>query len=120
MVLSGIPNCTAYLNDLVVYSNTWSEHIQILTLVFERLAKASLTLNLAKCDFGKATVTYLGKQVGHGQVCPVEAKVMAITRFPAPTTKCELRPFLGMAGYYRSFCRNFSSGGSIDQFAQCC
>ena len=109
VVLSGIPNCTAYLDDLVVYSSTWSEHMQILTLVFERLAKASLTLNLAKCDFGKATVTYLGKQVGHGQVRPVEAKVMAITGFPAPTTKRELRRFLGMAGYYRSFCRNFST-----------
>ena len=71
-------------------SSTWSGHMQILTMVFERLMKASLTLNLAKCDFGKATVTYLGKQVGHGQVRPVEAKVVAITGFPAPTTKCEI------------------------------
>ena len=108
VVLSGIPNCTAYLDDLVVYSNTWSGHVQILTLVFERLAKASLTLNLAKCDFGKATVTYLGKRVGHGQVRPVGAKVMAITGFPAPTTKRELRRFL------------LHSGGPIDQFAQGC
>jgi hypothetical protein len=109
VVLSGIPNCTAYLDDLVVYSSTWSEHMQNLTLVFKRSAKASLTLNLAKCDFGKVTVTYLGKQVGHGQVRPIEAKVMAITGFPAPTTKRELRRFLGMAGYYRSFCRKCST-----------
>lgn len=79
-----------------------------LKTVFERLAEASLTLNLAKCEFGKATVTYLGKQVGLGQVHPVEAKVTAVLSYPVPTTRCELRCFLGMAGYYRCFCKNFS------------
>ena len=56
-----------------------------------------------------ATVTYLGKEVGRGQVCPVSAKVSAIEAFPPPTTRRELRRFLGMAGYYRGFCRNFST-----------
>ena len=47
-------------------------------MVFQRLEKASLTLNLAKREFGKATVTYLGKQVGRGQVRPLTGKVEAI------------------------------------------
>lgn len=68
-----------------------------------------LTLNLAKCEFGKATVTYLGRQVGQGQVRPVEAKVTAVKDCAAPSTRSALRRFLGMAGYYRSFCRNFST-----------
>lgn len=54
-------------------------------------------------------MTYLGKLVGQGQVCPVEAKVQAIKEFRVPTTRRELRRFLGMAGYYRGFCANFSS-----------
>ncbi len=54
-------------------------------------------------------VTYLGKQVGHGQIRPVEAKVTAILQYPAPKTKRELRRFLGMVGYYRAFCKNFAS-----------
>lgn len=108
-VLSDVPNCNAYLDDLVVYTNTWEEHISVLRLVFDRLAAASLTVNLAKCEFGKATVTYLGKQVGQGTVRALEDKVRAIVNFPVPTTKRELRRFIGMAGYYRSFCRNFSS-----------
>lgn len=108
-VMADVPNCSAYLDDLVVYTSTWPEHVSVLTMVFQRLADASLTLNLAKCEFGKATVTYLGKQVGKGQVRPVEAKVVAIKEFPTPTTRRELRRFLGMAGYYRSFCKNFSS-----------
>ncbi len=108
-MLAGVPNCNAYLDDLVIYSVDWPEHVRLLRIVFERLAKANLTLNLAKCDFGQATVTYLGKEVGQGQVRPVEAKIIAISEFSVPTTRRELRRFLGMAGYYRSFCRNFST-----------
>lgn len=83
--------------------------MRILEQVFTRLAAASLTLNLAKCKFGKATVTYLGRQVGPGQVLPLEAKVSAIAQYPVPTTRKTLSQFLGMTGYYRSFCRNFST-----------
>lgn len=52
--------------DLVVYSGEWVEHVNSFRTVFEHLAKASLTLNLAKCEFGQATITHLGKQVGQG------------------------------------------------------
>lgn len=107
-VLAGLPNCNAFLDDLTVYTSTSEEHIQILQQVFTCLASTSLTVNvnLAKCEFQKATVTYLGKQVGQGQVHPVEATVSAITEFCVPTTMRALSCFLGMAGYYRSFCHN--------------
>lgn len=59
-------------------------------------------------QIGKATVTYLGKQVGLGVVRPVSAQVEAIVAYSGPTTRRELRRFLGMAGYYRCFCKNFS------------
>lgn len=109
IVLAGVSNCNAYLDDLVIYSTDWSEHISTLREVFSRLKNASLTLNLAKCDFGQATITYLGREVGQGQVRPIEAKVSAITEFPVPASRKELRRFLGMAGYYRNFCKNFST-----------
>lgn len=102
-VLSGVSNCNAYLDDLVIYSSNWQEHLTLLRTVFERLANASLTIHLTKCEFGKANITYLGKIVGQGQIRPVSAKVSAIADFPVPTTRRELRRFLGMAGYYRSF-----------------
>lgn len=108
-VLRGVSHCNAYLDDLIVHTSTWEEHMATLTQVFARLAQASLTLNLAKCEFGKATVVYLGREVGQGQVRPVEAKVTAIASCAPPSTRRELRRFLGMAGYYRSFCRNFST-----------
>lgn len=108
-ILSGVTNCEAYLDDVVVYSNSWPNHIKTLREVFSRLAKASLTINLAKCEFGKAVITYLGIWVGQGQVRPVNAKVEVIREFPVPKTKRELWHFLGMIGYYRAFCKNFST-----------
>ena len=111
-VLEGVPNCEAYLDDLLIYSTTWSQHLQHLSTVFQRLSDASLTVNLAKCEFGQATVVYLGKVVGRGQVRPVQSKVEAMLNYPAPTTRRELRRFLGMVGYYRSFCKNFSAVAS--------
>ena len=108
-VLSGVRKCEAYLDDLVLHSESWDEHLKSLDQVFDRLAGAALTLNLGKCEFAKAVVTYLGKQVGQSQVRPVEAKITAIVDFPSPTNKRELRRFLGMAGYYHGFCPNFST-----------
>lgn len=66
-VLGSVANCSVYLDAVVVCSQDWGDHLSSLMDVFKQLADASLTLNLAKCEFWKATVTYLGKQVGHGQ-----------------------------------------------------
>lgn len=105
-VVNGLAGCAVYLDDLVVYSDSWSTHLQRVRALFDRLAEAKLTVNLAKCEFAHATVTYLGRVVGQGCVAPVYAKVMAVRQFPQPTTKKELMRFLGMVGYYHCFCRN--------------
>ena len=108
-VLQGLHGCEAYIDDVIVYSSTWEEHLSIMKELFSRLRKASLTINLAKCDFVHATVEYLGHIVGQGCVKPVDAKVDAIANYPAPTNKKDLMRFLGMVGFYRKFCHNFST-----------
>uniref|UniRef100_A0A674E7Q6 Gypsy retrotransposon integrase-like protein 1 n=1 Tax=Salmo trutta TaxID=8032 RepID=A0A674E7Q6_SALTR len=108
-VVAGLAGCAVYLDDVVIYADTWEEHLSRIQALFGRLAAGHLTINLAKCEFAQATVTYLGKVVGQGEVRPVRAKVVAIDAFPPPTTKKELMRFLGMIGYYRGFCRNFST-----------
>ncbi len=108
-VLFGLSGCEAYLDDIVVYSSTWEEHIKQLYAIFESLSSGNLTLNLAKCEFGQATVTYLGKVVGCVQAKPVNSKVEAILSFPVPASQRKLHHFLGMAGYYHSFYKNFSA-----------
>ena len=72
------------------------------------MREAKLTINLMKSEFGKATVKYLGHIVGQGQVRPLDAKIQTIVKYPIPTSRKELARFLGMAGYYRNFCLNFS------------
>ena len=107
-VILELDGCDVYIDDLIIYSNTWEQHIRRIRALFDRLTKAKLTVNLVKCEFGKACVTYLGHTVGQGQVKPVQAKVEAIANFPEPQNKREVMQFIGMAGFFRKFCKNFS------------
>ena len=109
MVVKDIQGCDAYIDDLIVYSDTWDKHLQILRELFDRLSKARLTVNLLKSEFCHAQVTFLGHIVGQGQVKPVDAKIRAISAFPRPENKKQVMRFLGMVGYYRKFCPNFSA-----------
>ena len=93
---------------MVIYSDNWSDHIRQIKRFFQIMREAKLTINLMKSEFGKATVKYLGHIVGQGQVRPLDAKIQTIAKFPIPTSRKELTRFLGMAGYYRNFCLNFS------------
>ncbi len=104
-VLSGVSTCEVYIDDIVIHSDGWVQHLGTLREVCRGLE----TLNLAKCEFAKGTITYLGKQVGRGLVKPIDAKIAAILPCPVPSNKCELRRFLGMSGYYQDFCPNFST-----------
>lgn len=103
-VLAGVSGCEAYLDDLFLYSSSWAKHIHLFHQVFRRLAGAKLNINLSKCEFGKATIVYLGRVSGRGQLRPVAAKVTAICDFLPPMDPKQLRCFLGMVGYDRSFC----------------
>ena len=73
-----------------------------------KFAEVNLTVNLAKSEFGHAEVTFLGHVVVNGWVKPRGAKMQSIIEYPPPSNKRELLRFLGMAGYYRRFCKNFS------------
>ena len=108
-IICGLDGCDTYIDDVIIYSDSWSDHLRRIRKFFDRLSKAKLTVNLAKTEFCHATVTFLGHLVGQGQVKPLEAKVNAISEFPVPKCKRQLMRFLGMAGYYRKFCKNFSS-----------
>ena len=103
-----IDGCEGYIDDVVIFSDNWSDHIRQIERFFQIMREAKLTINLMKSEFGKATVKYLGNIVGQGQVRPLDAKIQTIVKYPIPTSRKELARFLGMAGYYRNFCLNFS------------
>ena len=103
-----IDGCEGYIDDVVIFSDNWSDHIRQIERFFQIMREAKLTINLMKSEFGKATMKYLGHIVGQGQVRPLDAKIQTIVKYPIPTSRKELARFLGMAGYYRNFCLNFS------------
>ncbi|XP_076065323.1 uncharacterized protein LOC143039330 [Oratosquilla oratoria] len=108
-ITEDIPGCVTYLDDVVVYSDTWQDHLDRLTLLFDKLVSANLVLNLTKCEFVQAKVHYLGYVIGQGELAPPQAKVEAILRIPVPQTKKEIRSFVGTIAFYRMFIYNFSS-----------
>ncbi|KAL5516832.1 hypothetical protein EMCRGX_G002255 [Ephydatia muelleri] len=98
----------AYLDDIVIYSDNWKDHMKHLKEVFRRLRKAALTVKFDKCQFGMDQCIYLGHMVGNGTVRPENSKLEALKEFPIPRTKTAVRGFLGLAGYYRRFIPNFA------------
>lgn len=74
----------AYLDDVVVVTDSWDEHLPRLRAFFQRLRNADLTIHLRNPVFGRGTVTYLGHVVGGGSVRPKEVNVKAILAFLFP------------------------------------
>jgi transposase InsO family protein len=92
-----------YLDDIMVHSETWEEHLEHLTAVFECLKAAGLTVKLKKCHFGREEVEYLGHVVGREGIKVDQKKVAAIRELRAPRNVSEVRTLLGMVAYYRRF-----------------
>ena len=92
----------AYIDDFVIFSCKWKEHLVHLQTVLTRLQSAGLTVKLNKSKFAYTSCEYLGHIVGNGVIKPVLA-------FPRPETKTAVRTFLGLTGYYRRFMPNFVS-----------
>lgn len=96
----------AYLDDIVVYSRTFEEHIRHLEDVLTRLQDAGITLNPKKAQIAETRVSLLGFTIDSGRVLPCEEKVRALLEYPSPTDIKALRRFLGMVNYYRQFIPN--------------
>jgi hypothetical protein len=96
-----------FFNDILIYSRTLEDHLEHLALVFSWLHADQWKVKLSKCTFAQRSIAYLGHIVSEAGVVTDLAKVKAITDWPAPTTVWALRGFLGLAGYYQKFVRNF-------------
>ena len=97
-----------YLDDILIFSKTFEEHLERLEMVLKRLREHGLKLKLEKCTFLRRRVTYLGHEVSGGGIAPDPQKIAVVQEWPVPQTVKELRTFLGFASYYRRFIESFA------------
>jgi hypothetical protein len=98
-----------FFDDILVFSNSWDQHLEHLTQVFTILSEQQFHLKASKCSFGQSKVSYLGHIVEGGTVTPDPLKIQAIDNWPTPKSTKGLRGFLGLSGFYRKFVKNYAS-----------
>lgn len=98
-----------YLDDYIVASETFDDHIEKLCSLATKLKSANLTINFDKCQFCKQSLKYLGFLVDQYGLRTDPEKVECILNYPKPKTVTEIRRFMGLASWYRRFVPNFAS-----------
>lgn len=107
-VVHDIPNIYHYFDDVLIATETWEQHIDTLRRFFQQVKNAGLTIKPSKSEVGFTSVKFLGHIVGHGALRPQTETLEKIEAATRPTTKKEVRSFLGLTGYYRDFVPNYS------------
>ena len=100
--------CIPYLDDLLLFSQTIEEHAELLRRLFKALRRANLRVHSEKCFFLKAEVKYLGHIFSSKGVTACPKKLSAMLEFPRPTTKRQVKGFLGMVNFYRAYQTNLA------------
>ena len=108
--LAGLTNeeCPNYLDDIIIFSHSFTEHLQHLRNTFLTLRQVHLQVKLLKCAFASPTVHYLEHVVSASGVTPDPHKTEAVSQYPIPTNIKELKQFLGLTNYYRKFIYNYA------------
>ena len=110
-VLFGLNFCFVYLDDVLVASKSYEEHMDHLKIIFQKFSENSLVINSDKCVFAKSEIKFLGHRVSEQGILPDQERVQVIRNFERPNTVKQLKRFLGMINFYR----RFIPGAAADQ-----
>lgn len=110
IVLAGVKwqCCLVYIDDVVIFSPTFEQHVIDLRKVFEALRSANLTAKLPKCQFCRREMKYLGHVITPNGIKPDPELTKAVRNFPEPKKIKDVQSFLGLTGYYRRFIKDYA------------
>jgi len=96
-----------FIDDILIYNKDLASHLQLLREVLQILANHQLKVKRSKCKFLQAKLVYLGHEISGDGVCTDQKNIAAVKGWATPLNIKEVRGFLGLAGYYRKFVKNF-------------
>jgi transposase InsO family protein len=102
-IIRGLDFCYAYIDDILVASDSEEQHLSHLRQLFDRLTSYGVLVNPGKCVLGASVVKFLGFEVSAEGTRPLPEKVKVIDTYPKPKTAKDLRRFTGMLNFYRRF-----------------
>ena len=105
-------NMECYVDDILVHSKTFDDHIEHLRKLFTRLREKDIKLKPSKCLIARKDLIFLGHMISEEGIRPDPKKVEAVRSWETPRTSKKLHTFLGLTGYYRKFIRGYSSTAS--------
>ena len=112
-VLEGLPGVGSCIDDIVIYSNIWEEHLRIFKELFGRLRRARITARPTKCLLGANRMKFLRCQIGSDMITPSRDNLEKVQKTPRLTIKKQVRSFLGSVGYYRDHIPAFAENRYI-------
>ena len=109
IILEGLEDFSdAFIDDVIIFSDSFHEHLDHLKQVLLSFRRANVTAKPSKTLLGFRELEFLAHKVGNGAVHPTEEKIDAINRIVPPTTKKQVRSFIGTMNFYRRFIPHFS------------
>ena len=96
-----------FFDDILIYSNSLSDHIHHLRSVLQVLRQHQLFAKMSKCTFGQTEIEYLGHVISKNGVATDPAKIQIIQQWPSPKNITQLRACFGLTGYYRRFIKGY-------------
>ncbi|MBW0551520.1 hypothetical protein O181_091235 [Austropuccinia psidii MF-1] len=97
-----------YIDDIIIYSETWEDHVQYIDRVLSKCTPINLKISLKKCNFGQQELLALGHKVSGLSLAIDQNKLAAVLQKPVPKNIKEMQSFLGFASYYRNHIKNFA------------